>query len=66
MKERHLREATADDAEHAKADLVATEILAEFGIPGSYERAQNLLAVAYLRGGQDALRWAEAKLGGTA
>jgi hypothetical protein len=60
----HLHEATPADAERAAGDRVAAEILAEFGLPETYEKAVAVIAIAYLRGGQDTLRWAQQKIEG--
>jgi hypothetical protein len=59
-----LREVTATNAETARADLIAAELLAEFGTPATYERAHTLIALAYLKGCQHELMWAKAKVGG--
>lgn len=66
MRERHLREVSTATAEHERADRIAAEILAEHGTPVSYERIHTLIALGYLKGNMDGIRWASEKLGGAA
>ena len=64
MTDRHLHEVTTSDtnAESARADLVAAELLGTFGVPDRYERLHSLVSLAYLRGVQDTLQYAGRKL----
>ena len=46
------------DAHQKRAERVAAEIAQELPFPTKYPQLVDLLALAYLRGGQDALQWA--------
>lgn len=48
----------------AVAIRYAAELIDEYGVPTTYERTVELVAVAYLAGGNEQLRWARARLRG--